>query len=192
MHGAVAAVCIINKYMEIARSSLVGESFVLERAGDQLVIVLENADDLAKTAIELERKSEHEPHFLGIHAGLHYGAVLEEEGHFFGSTINLAARIAARAKENRILCSRDFINALSQPAGFRFVPHGKVRFKNILESKEIFELVPEVEKEVSKIHVDPVCRMHLEPDETHIHYTEDGEKYFFCSPGCSGFLKNFV
>ena len=140
VHGDRAAMLVINKFIDIAKKSLAGESKLLERAGDQLVIISEDADDLARTAMALLRNSERESYFLPIHAGLHYGTVFEHNGHYYGSTLNLASRISSRAKGNRILCSGDFIDAMAEPELYRTIYHGSVNFKNVFEAREIFEL----------------------------------------------------
>ena len=183
IHGAKAAVKVIERYVTIARSSLIGNSHLIERAGDQLIIISNKADDLAKTAITLEQNTEAEPHFLSIHAGLHFGSVIEHNGHYYGSTINLAARISTKAKENKILCSQDFMNALIAPCEFSFVPQGNIRFKNILESKAIYELLPKTITN-TKFQFDPVCHMHLDDHELSISLINGEEEYFFCSDEC--------
>lgn len=68
-HGDNAAVEMIDRYIEMGQKSLVGKSYLLERTGDQLLIVSEDADDLAGTAIELKYKTEKEPHFSVFIAG---------------------------------------------------------------------------------------------------------------------------
>ena len=192
VHGGEAAVKIIDRYVQIAKQSLRGKSKLIERAGDQLVIISDVADDLAKTAISLEQNTQSEPFFLSIHAGLHFGPVIEHNGHFFGSTINLAARIASKAKRNKVLCSQDFVNAMINPEAFKIVPQGKIKFKNITESKEVFELLPLATAENTRYHIDPVCHMHLNENELTISLLEGEEEYFFCSEDCKKiFLSEF-
>lgn len=184
IHGDGAAVAMITKYVEMGRNSLSGESVLMERTGDQLFFISDKADDLAKTAIELKRKTEKEPNFLGIHCGLHYGPTIEQDGNFYGSVVNVTARIAGSAKDNMILCSKEFVNALSHPDEFRIVPQGINSFKNVLESVEVFELLPAIEKKIRKVYVDPVCHIRLNGTEAHISLVEDEIEYFFCSEEC--------
>lgn len=99
IHGALSAATMVEKYLELAGKSMIGKSRLLERAGDQLVIVSESADDITYTALRLLEHTAAENNFLHIHAGLHYGPVLEQSGSFYGSSMNLTARIAALANE---------------------------------------------------------------------------------------------
>ena len=184
VHGDRAAMLVINKFIDIAKKSLAGESKLLERAGDQLVIISEDADDLARTAMALLRNSERESYFLPIHAGLHYGTVFEHNGHYYGSTLNLASRISSRAKGNRILCSGDFIDAMAEPELYRTIYHGSVNFKNVFEAREIFELQSLSGLERVEPKIDPICQMQLDEEELNISYHYGDEDYHFCSEDC--------
>ena len=184
IHGDHAAVEMIEKYIEMGHKYLVGKSYLFERTGDQLLIVSEDADDLVKTAIELKRRTEKEAHFLGIHCGLHYGPVIEQNHHLFGSVVNMTARIAGSATQNKIFCSKEFIDALKCPEKLQLIPQGKNDFKNVLESSEIFEVLPLIEKKTKEIYVDPVCHIRLNAAESHISLTDGDSEYFFCSEEC--------
>lgn len=184
IHGDHAAVEMIEKYMEMGQASLSGKSYLLERTGDQLLIVSQYADDLAKTAIELKYKTEKEPNFLGIHCGLHYGQVIERNHHLFGSVVNMTARIAGSATENKILCSKEFIGALKYPERLQLIPQGNIDFKNVLESAEIFEVLPFLEKKTKEVYVDPVCHIRLSATEVFISLIDDNGEHFFCSEEC--------
>ncbi|HEV7329469.1 MAG TPA: adenylate/guanylate cyclase domain-containing protein [Flavisolibacter sp.] len=191
VHGDRTAMHVIDTYLQIAQRSLVGESILFERVGDQIVIISEFADDLANTALELLQNTKAESHFLSIHAGLHYGTVLENKGHFFGSTINLAARLATRAKENKILCSQDFIDALCTPDSFKMVPQGMIRFKNVRESKAIFELHPNLPAQPVNLAIDPVCHMHVDIDKNAVRLQSDEGELYFCSDECKQIYEQY-
>jgi len=143
VHGAAHAVSMVNKFIKLVEKSLVGVSKLFERVGDQVVIKSEEADDLARTAIALYRNSKREAHFLSVHAGLHFGSVLEQYGSFYGSTINVAARIASEAKDGNILASSDFIKAFRNPLSFHYKLYGTRHFKNVLTATRLFSIIPE-------------------------------------------------
>ena len=129
IHGSEMAAKMIGKYVDLVRSSLRGESFMIERVGDQVMVISPDPDDLAATALALFESSVREKHFLAIHAGLHYGNALQMDARYYGSTINLTARIASQAKVGKILCSQDFIDSLSNTEAFRYTYHGRFNFK---------------------------------------------------------------
>lgn len=183
VHGAEIAAQMIRKYVQIVEISLTGESMLLERAGDQVVVVSPNPDDLAQTAFELKKRIEKETNFLAIHAGMHYGEILELDGHFYGSAMNLSARIAAQAKQGKILCSQDFVDSLSDTGSYNFISYGRFHFKNVLESKLIVEMQTAAHFSATKLQC-PVCHMQLDIYSIGAKLVIDDASYNFCSEDC--------
>lgn len=179
-HGAVAAADLIDKYMGIVEKCLIGDCQLHERTGDEIMIVSASPDNLLATALMILSHTSQEENFLQVHGGLHYGKVLQRENSFFGTTINLTARIAAKANAGRVWCSDDFVNALADQSLLTLIPKGMLEFKNINGEKEVFELGGE---EKNSFHIDPVCRMLiLDTQQAIAHPTEVGKH--FCSPVC--------
>jgi adenylate cyclase len=191
VHGSEMAAQMIDKYVSLVKSSLKGQSVMLERVGDQVVVISPDPDDLAETALALIESSGREKNFLSIHAGLHYGNVLELAGNYYGSTINLTARIAAKARQGKVLCSKNFIDALSQTGRFRYIYHGKFNFRNVLEAKEIIELLPVEAINIDEKYICPVCHMQLDQNEISYEYIHDGEAYYFCSEECKALFRKY-
>jgi YHS domain-containing protein len=144
---------------------------------------------LAVSAIALKHNTEKESHFLEIHFGLHYGPVIESKGRLFGAVVNFTSRILGSAGVNKIICSKEFIAALSHPERFRFVPQGESFFKNIQKKAELFEMLPIIENQLSKFHIDPICHMRLSLKENTIRSIDKGNEYFFCSETCKSLFK---
>lgn len=190
VHGAATAAGIIDRYFTLASESLKGTSELKERVGDQLVIVASSADDLLQTAIILAGKTFEEPHFLSIHAGLHYGMVLEQNYRYYGSTVNLTARIASKAGEGQLLCSEDFWAALEKRHLYQFRSQGRLQFKNVLESKAIYEVTLPSVQHPGKMVTDPVCHMHLEYNDALVSERYAGRIYHFCSVYCRDLFMN--
>lgn len=184
-HGASSAADLIDKYIEIVNNSLVGESHLHERVGDEVMIVSDSPDHLLSTAVVLLQNVFTEYNFLQIHGALHYGKILKRNNSFFGSTINLASRIASHAKPGFFLCSADFLNAMTDKKSYSFTSIGKYNFKNVIEEKEVFEMT--IDKPGS-LYIDPVCRMLLTAQEKRISHPDQPD-LFFCSENC---LKIFM
>jgi class 3 adenylate cyclase len=179
-HGASSAADLIDKYIEIVNNSLVGESRLHERVGDEVMIVSDSPDHLLSTAVVLLQNVFLEYNFLQIHGALHYGKILKRNNSFFGSTLNLASRIASHAKPGFFLCSADFLNAMTDKNSYSFTSIGKYNFKNVIEEKEVFEMIfdrPE------SLYIDPVCRMLLTEPEKRVSHPIRSD-LFFCSTNC--------
>jgi adenylate cyclase len=72
------------------------------------------------------------------HVGVAAGPVVVQGGDYFGRTVNLAARLAARAGPGQVLVS-DRVAASAAPAGVRFVAVGRLRFAGIARPVRVLE-----------------------------------------------------
>jgi len=185
-HGAFAAADVVDKFIEIVDESLVGESKLHERVGDEVMIVSNSPDHLLDTAVMLMQNCYKEHHFLQVHGALHYGGILKRSNHYFGSSLNLTSRIAANANKGTFWCSSGFLNALSDPTKFTFCSKGLHSFKNVREEIEVFELTIE---QTHFFHIDPVCRMLIVDKTKAIPHPEKND-LFFCSQTCLDIFKN--
>lgn len=179
-HGAISAADVIQRFLEIVRDSLAGDSRLHQRRGDEVMIVSESADNLLSTALLLIKNSAGESNFLLMHGGLHYGPVLERDNEYFGSVVNFAARIAGKAGAGSFWCSKEFRDATKNQSLCTFEPKGMHELKNIPEEKEIFQVVT---NERNFFTIDPVCRMLILSKQKAVpHPREAG--VFFCSENC--------
>jgi adenylate cyclase len=185
-HGSVSAADLIDKYIRIAESCLVGDCRLHERNGDEIMIVSTSADALLQTALLIGEKAGGEENFLQVHGGLHFGKVLKRGGSYFGSVINLTARIASNANAGTICCSREFVEALKNKSKYKMQSKGAQHFKNISNGKEIFEVSSKRKK---TFHIDSVCRMLLLNLNNAIPHPFEKKKYF-CSSHCLHIYSN--
>jgi len=155
-HGPETAADLIDHYISHVDEALVGDCYLHERVGDEVMIISASADDLASTAAILLNNICEKAHFLQLHGGLHTGTLLRRNNSFFGSSLNLASRIASKASPGAFLCSDVFFNALSEKYKTAFAPKGKHSFKNVKSEIELYEFLLQSDK---KFFIDPVCRM---------------------------------
>jgi adenylate cyclase len=179
-HGAISAADLIDKYVSIVKDCLVGDSKLNERNGDEVMILSTIPDNLLLTALRISEKTAIEENFLQVHGGLHYGKVLKRNNSYFGSTINLTARIAAKANPGTFWCSRVFIDTLTDKSLISVNSKGKHSFKNVKEAIEIAEVLRV--REIS-FAIDPVCRMQILDKSIAIQH-ENRKDLFFCSKTC--------
>jgi adenylate cyclase len=179
-HGSLTAADLIDKYIDIVNASLIGSSMLQERVGDEVMIISESADNLLATAEVLLQTTQEEYNFLEVHGGLHFGKLLKRNNSYFGSALNLTARIASEACAGCFLCSQEFLRAINDKSLYRFKSKGKFSFKNVSDDKEIFEITLE---KPAHIYIDPVCRMIVNKEKSHVfHPTQSG--VLFCSQNC--------
>ena len=73
------------------------------------------------------------------HIGLHAGPVVAQDGDVFGRTVNIAARIAARAGPGEVLTSTETVD-LVEDARLRFVPVGPASLKGIARPVTLYRV----------------------------------------------------
>jgi adenylate cyclase len=72
------------------------------------------------------------------HVGVAAGPVVVQGGDYFGRTVNLAARIAARAGAGQVLVSQG-VAEVASPEGVRFVELGELELKGIAGPVRLLE-----------------------------------------------------
>ncbi|MBU2493156.1 MAG: YHS domain-containing protein [Bacteroidetes bacterium] len=189
IHGDQSALELIEKYLTFVQQSLSLNVSLVERVGDEVLIVSEDSDSLADTALKLLDKIEDELHFPSLHLGLHTGPVIKKNGKYFGHTINLTSRICSYSKGGQILCSQKFINSIKSKFNYNLMKIGNVIFKNVREEIVLYSIVPKINKEY--IVVDPVCHMQLDKRSAPIKLTLDRNDFYFCSHDCKEKFNSF-
>jgi len=184
VHGDFHAVSVTTRFSDIARAALAPAARLVERVGDQVLIVSPDATGALQTAVELVRVIADEPFFPRFRAGLHSGRAVERDGSYFGRTLNLTARVTAHARAGQILCTESVVTAAQQLQDVEIRPIGSVRFKNIADPVPVFDVLLR-EREGAMVAIDPVCRMQVRRDTAPAHVELDGRLYYFCSSGCA-------
>lgn len=185
-HGPLTAADLIDRYIQIAENCMVDDSRIHERRGDEIMVVSDSPESLLATALKLQVSTASEENFLQVHGGLHFGEILYRADNYFGSTINLVSRIAAKAAPGTFWCSADFKESIKGTPVCSFLSKGNYMFKNITGSKEMFEL--RAERPAASL-IDPVCRM-LIVDRKKAIYSTDSVGHYFCSDQCAEIYKD--
>ncbi len=84
---------------------------VVKTSGDGMMCVFATPDEAFRAATlmrEAQKLAE-----VSIHAGFHFGPVIEHAGDFYGDTVNVAARVTDLAKAGEILVTEDTVVRLS-------------------------------------------------------------------------------
>jgi class 3 adenylate cyclase/YHS domain-containing protein len=183
-HGSISAARIVKRYIEIVQECLHEKSQLVETIGDEVIITGNDAADLIQVGLNLRKKIEKEPNFPAVHIGIHAGYVLEQDGQFFGSAINIASRTAAHARAGQILGTGAAMELVADKSAISYQPLGEIQFKNVADPISIFEI--DAGHSTPNVNVtDPVCRMQLKPDTAPGRLNYRGQNYFFCSFECA-------
>ena len=74
------------------------------------------------------------------HVGVNAGPMIYDEGDYFGRTVNIAARIASQASENRVFAGEDLVRNV-EPQGFQLREVGRFDLKGVAQPVTLYEAV---------------------------------------------------
>lgn len=183
-HGNVHAAHAVTRYAEITHTVLQPGARFVERVGDEVVIAAEDAASAVRTAVALRQAVEQEPLFPTLRCGIHAGCIVEHGGRYFGSALNLAARVATHAQAGQILCTERAMVLAAGLGDIAYQPLGLVRFKNIVDLIAVYEVVVGRQSRESTV-IDPVCRMQVRQAAAPAQRSFGGATYHFCSRECA-------
>ena len=89
--------------------------------------------------------------------------ITERGGEYFGTPLNVTARVTAHARAGQLLCTAPIATAARGLEGVELRALGPVRFKNVAGPVEVFEVVA-LGEAVVPAAIDPVCRMQVDPE----------------------------
>ncbi len=182
-HGNLSATDVVTRYAQIIDVLLHPGVRLVDRVGDEALIVASDASELLAIAIAFRKAVEQEPLFPSVHMGLHAGTAVEKDGRYFGKALNLTSRVASHASGGQILCTREIVSRTNEKSGVTFCSVGRIQFKNIRDPVDVYEVL--AGKDMRNNPLDPVCRMQVKSDDAPAKLPFDGKTYFFCSFECA-------
>jgi adenylate cyclase len=167
----------------VAERARAGGGEVVKTIGDAVMVRHENT----VAAVELGLAAAHEV-LTGhgspaVRVGLHHGPALEQDGDWFGATVNLAARIAGLAAGGEVLMSVAVLEAVGELPGVALESRGEHRLRNISAPVALFAAVVDARTEEER-HLDPVCRMLVAEGREAGMLRHREATYRFCSLEC--------
>lgn len=184
VHGDEAAADLVDRLTALIGVTLeeCTDATLLEVVGDAALIMCSEPATAVRFITTLFERAVKERNFPVLRAGLHAGHVLPRNGRYLGTTLNTAARVAARARGGQVLCTSGVAQAAEQQ-GLAVRSLGVHELRNIRQPVELFELMPQAR--AADVVVDPVCRMRVEPDSAAGTLRHQGQTFWFCSLRCA-------
>jgi class 3 adenylate cyclase len=142
--GDARAMALLRTHDEIIRDSVRrhGGSEV-KHTGDGLMAAFPSVTGAIGSAVQVQRRFADEVGTgfpLRIRIGMSAGEPVTEHSDFFGTAVQLAARLADRAEPGTVLVSST-VRDLALGKGFVFRKRGRLRPKGFVEPVHVFELV---------------------------------------------------
>lgn len=96
---------------QISKITTDNKGVVIKTMGDGIMMTFPHPDDAFEASLAMQ--DYHKDIELSITIGFHFGQVIEESGDVFGDAVNLAARVAGKARSNEILLTQETVELLS-------------------------------------------------------------------------------
>lgn len=117
---------------------------VVKTRGDGVMCVFASPDEAFRAATLM--RDAHRTGRVSIHAGFHFGPVIEDSADFYGDTVNVAARVTDLAKAGEILLTEDTVFRLSPALRNSTRWLDKAAMKGKREPVAVYEVVSEDEQ----------------------------------------------
>lgn len=136
--GDTAAADLLDRFASVARGSAAAHhGRVIKQIGDEFMMIFDRPIDAARCGIELQRRAMDDPALLGVRVGAHTGTAVYRQGDYFGSVVNIAARVSAEARRGEFLVTADMREA-AEAGEIRFEFSGQRRLKGVETEIELF------------------------------------------------------
>jgi class 3 adenylate cyclase len=182
VHGDETAADLAVQLTDLASSTLGSDDLLVKSLGDAVLAAC--ADPPAAVAF-LRAAFEQAASQSGLpllRAGAHHGPAAERDGDFFGSAVNIAARVADLASGGHVHATLEVADA-ARNAGIEVVDLGDYELRNIGRSVEIFDLL--IDAASVGAAIDPVCRMRVDRARAAGRLRHRGHEYWLCSLECA-------
>jgi adenylate cyclase len=183
-HGDHHAVDAAQRFLALAQGCLSDDARVVKTIGDAVMIVSIDVTLGLDIAMSLIRQIEHETQFPGVRVGMHVGPVVDVDGDVFGATVNVAARLTARAHVGQLVATSPFAELANGSDHLTVIAMGPTHLKHVAEPIELFAIEHVDRHGVSQV-LDPVCRMYVDAEDAPGRLPWSGRNWSFCSLECA-------
>ncbi|HEY8467229.1 MAG TPA: adenylate cyclase regulatory domain-containing protein [Solirubrobacterales bacterium] len=133
--GDEEALDLIERFVESVEATLPTDALIVKTIGDEVMIVSPEPAMLTEWAVGFLTMFGERPQ---PRVGIHYGSAVYRDGDYFGTEVNLAHRVVARALGGEILVTRQVADAVGESEYLRFEPIGKVSLKGFPEPVDLY------------------------------------------------------
>jgi adenylate cyclase len=184
-HGDEHAVQLVEEFASAVQAELprVAGEYV-KTVGDALMLRVPDPADAVLLGLWITRHAMGGHHAPSVRVGGNHGSAVERNGDYFGTTINVAARVSALAAGGEVLVTGTTAALAPELDGVLYESRGRQTLRNVAEPVEIFAVVP-VDETAGHLAIDPVCQMAVDPERAIGRLLLEEKAYYFCSLSCA-------
>jgi adenylate cyclase len=185
-HGDEEAATLVADFCEAVKAELPTGGAHVKTIGDALMLRVLDPGQAILLGLNITHGLMRGHGAPAVRVGLHHGPAIERDGDYFGSTVNLAARVSGLASGGEVLLTGHTAALAPDLPGVFYELRGRQGLRNVRDPVEIFAAVRQSESRLGRLPVDPVCRMAVDPDRAAGRLLHEGTAYFFCALACAG------
>jgi adenylate cyclase len=156
----------------------------VKRIGDAVMVRCERPEAAIRFGVNAAQAIGESHFFPTVRVGMHTGSAIERDGDWFGSAVNLAARVSAEAGGSEVLLTEATRAAAGEIDGVEMHERGRRSLRNVGEPVSLYAAVPSGERDREGLPIDPVCRMAVDPEHGAGTLVHEGLEHHFCSLEC--------
>ena len=138
-HGDEEAVATLGRFRDFTQAALGPRDVLVKTIGDAVMLAFFEPAHAVLALRRLFQSVSADPSMPLVRAGAHHGSAIAEGDDFFGSTVNLAARVAAYAGGGQLLVTEEV--ALTATGTGEVVTHvGAMSLRNIAQPVDLYEI----------------------------------------------------
>ena len=179
VYGDASAIAVLGRFEALVRQALGGLGPPIKWIGDEAMFGFPDPATALQVLGRLLPACRSEPRIPLTRTGLNHGPVLRRANDLFGSTVNIAARIAALASPGQLLATQP-VASVAAGSGIVVRDIGNVALRSIADHVPLYSI--ELAPAFDPAWIDPVCKMHA-PYAAYRRNTPTGP--WFCSERCA-------
>lgn len=178
VYGDQTAIALLERFEAMVSDALDGHPPPIKWIGDEVMLGFPDPVAALKALGRLLPACRLEPSIPLTRTALNHGSVIRRAGDLFGSTVNIAARMAALAAPGQLLATAA-VAEVAAANGIEVRELGNVRLRSVADEIALYSI--ELALTSDPAWIDPVCKMHA-PFEA---YSRPVSGPWFCSDVCA-------
>jgi adenylate cyclase len=183
-HGDEQAVQLVEEFAQVVQAELPSvDGEYVKTVGDALMLRVPDPADAIRLGLWITRDAMRGHNAPSIRVGGNHGSAIDRGGDYFGTTINVAARVSALARGGELLVTGTTAALAADLDGVLYESRGRQTLRNIAEPVEIFAVL-RLDENADHLFVDPVCQMAVDAERAVGRLMLGESAYYFCSLSC--------
>jgi len=184
-HGDEQALQLVEDFAAAVQAELPRvQGEYVKTIGDALMLRVPDPGDAIRLGLWITHSAMSGHQAPSVRVGGNHGAAIARGDDYFGTTINVAARVSALAGGGELLVTGHTAALVPDLEGVVYESRGRQLLRNVAEPVEIFAVL-RVDENTDHMAIDPVCQMAVDPERAVGRLMVNETAHYFCSLSCA-------